>query len=103
MSETLYEIFQRSPQEALDKLFAISKADTPWNSKKTIFMYQSALGVCGKVRYGGFRYVSREEVDTRSYELEFWDGTVTIFWTDVLFDPHRAWPNKFIKKEAHGK
>jgi hypothetical protein len=92
--ETLGEIFQRSPQEALEEAFRREKEKHGicWNG--ALWCSQSLMGLDGKTRYGSWKNVTLEHLATRQYDIEFWDGGVCIFWTDVLHDPriHRSVP-----------
>lgn len=84
MTERLSDIFRRSPQEALEEKFRRAKHSL---SPEAIFVYQSKLGTCKKVRYGSFKAISRKQLEGRVYEIEFLDYDVSIFWKDVLHDP----------------
>jgi hypothetical protein len=86
VTETLYQTFRRSPEEALERLFAAMKARCPYLPDQA-FMYQSLMGVDGRTRYGSYRTITRKELETREYKLEFMDGAVGIFWLDVVHDP----------------
>lgn len=91
------EIYRRSPEEALEEAFRREEERLPWSHKNTVFVWQSLQGLDGKTRYGSYRHVSRHQLVGREYKIEFWDGMVSIFWTDVLHDPRRY---KSIPKSA---
>lgn len=82
MKPTLYEIYQENPQAALDHVLDEGEK-TLW---KGISMWQSSFGIDNKTRYGRYRKFTREDFVDRTYNIEYWDGMVSIFWTDVLFD-----------------
>ncbi len=84
MNESLYTIFKRSPQEALEEKF---KRSHSWFNPNTIFVWQSTMGTDG-VRYGSYKHITRAELDRRTYKVEIADYDVSIFWTDQLYD-HR--------------
>jgi hypothetical protein len=80
---TLYDTYLRSPEEALEQAFATSKCI----DKETIFAWVSYLGTDRQTRYGRYRYLPRKELEGRKYNIEYWDGKVSIYFTDQLFDP----------------
>lgn len=84
--ETLGEIFQRSPEEALEEAFRRSKEDHPYRNGE-IFVWQSQLGLDRKVRYGSYKHLRRQQLVGREYKIEFLDYAIGIFWLDVLHDP----------------
>jgi hypothetical protein len=85
--ETLGEIFWRSPQEALEEKFRREAERLPYTRQKSIFIWTSQMGTHGKHRYGSYKDVRRKDLEGRTYEIEFMDGDIGIFWTDVLHDP----------------
>lgn len=84
---TLYQIYKRDPLAALDEAFRREEArhGSCWN--KCIFVWQSLLGVDGKVTYGSYKNISRKDLEGRKFRVEFWDHNVSIYWLDVLHDP----------------
>lgn len=87
MSETIYTIYKRSREEALEETFKRQALRCPWE-KDVIFVWQTRMGTNG-VRYGSFRTITREELARREYTIEMADYAVSIFWTDELYD-HRT-------------
>lgn len=81
--ETMYEIFKRSPKEALEAEFARREKRCPWEPG-CIFVWQSRAGHDTATRYGSYRTITRAELERRQYEIEFWDGQVSIFWLDEV-------------------
>lgn len=85
--ETLGEIFKRSPQEALEEKFKRERERLPYTRQDSIFVWTSQMGTHGKYRYGKYRDVTRKDLEGRTYDVEFIDYNVAIFWTDILHDP----------------
>lgn len=83
--ERMSEIFERSPEEALEETFKRAGDRCPWEKDK-IFLWCSVKGIDG-VGYGRFRTVTREELKHRQYRIEFWDYAVSLFWTDAIHIP----------------
>lgn len=94
--ELMRQIFERSPEEALEETFKRSSERCPWE-KDQAFMYTSAMGIDG-VRYGGYKNVCKKNLTGRKFKIEFWDGAVSLHFTDVLHHPrlHRSIPKDFI-------
>lgn len=84
MSESIYSIFLRSPQAALEETFKRDAKRVPWK-KGSIFVWQSTMGTNG-VRYGSYRDITREELARRPHEIEIADYAISIFWTDEEYD-----------------
>jgi hypothetical protein len=84
LKERLFDIYQRSPEEALDHVLSEAKLKF-WSESESLWC--SSLGVDGRTRYGLYKLVDRTTLIGRLYDIEFFDGTVGIFFTDVLFDP----------------
>lgn len=38
-------------------------------------------------RYGSYKVIKREHLVGRKYNIEYWDGMVSIAFTDVWYDP----------------
>lgn len=91
----IHEIYIESPEEALEETFNQYKNDlyTPGR----IFIWVSSFGDDG-VRYGKFRYVSKNNINGRDYNIEFWDGEVSLSMTDTTFDPRTR---KFLDKKTN--
>lgn len=87
--ETLYQVFQRSPQEALEQSIA-AYSKRAMRLENCIFCWQSTLGVGdnANVRYGSYRVITRAELERRPHEIEYLDDEVSIFWKDMRHDSH---------------
>jgi len=57
------------------------------NSRERLVTWVSSMGIDG-VRYGSFKYVYKDELQHRKYDIEYWDGRISIHFTDVLHHPH---------------
>ena len=82
--EPLSEIYARSPQEALNVAFDRAREKCLYCPAQ-IFVWQSTMGTDG-ISYGKYRYVDRNELNSRSHKIEFFDGFICIRWTDVLLN-----------------
>jgi len=84
--ETLYEIYQRSPQESLDELFARAAQRCPLHrGNKTAFISQAMFGLNNRTtRYGGYKNISKAYLAEHLHRIEFWDGAPSIFWLDLV-------------------
>lgn len=93
MSESIYTIFKRSPKEALEEKFR-RDSHKYMSCGASIFVWQSRMGTDG-VRYGSYRWIARQELDRRLYEIEISDYDVSIFWLDEVYDHrlHESVPN----------
>lgn len=78
------ELFAENRQLALQEAIDRYSARAPYQARG-IFCWQSTRGVDG-VRYGSFRFIAESEIQARSHVIEYMDGSIGIFWTDVLFD-----------------
>lgn len=87
MNQTLYQIFQQDPKEALEEQFRRERARLSYLPEDVIFCWTSVLGIHGEHRYGVYRNVTRKELEGRQYDIEYWDGRISIFFTDVVHDP----------------
>ena len=85
MTETMSEIFRRSPEEALEEKFRREEARL--YPGVGIFCYQSVMGNHAEHRYGSYKRLYRRDLEGRKYEIEYMDSDICIFWTDVLHDP----------------
>lgn len=85
-SKTKYDRFLESPESVLEEEFVKSKKGTTWLPEQ-IFVSCSLMGIDGRTRYSSYKYVKREDLKNREYNLEFWDGQIAIHWTDVLHQP----------------
>ena len=95
-NEHMSVIFERSPEEALEETFK-RHAERVTYVKDAAFLYTSQEGLDG-VRYGSFRCVRKTDLEGRQYRLEFWDGRVSLFFTDVYHHPrlHRNIPKELV-------
>lgn len=87
--EIIGTIYRRSPVEALNEHFRRERERLPYTYQfdEGAFMWQSTLGIDGRTRYGSYKTVTRKMLESRTYEIEFLDYAIGIYWTDVLFDP----------------
>jgi hypothetical protein len=76
----LYDLFRESPAAALE--LVLSAADKTYWKHKT--MKCSLLGTRGSTSYGSYSKVSRQSLIGRSFIIEYWDGFISLYWTDVL-------------------
>lgn len=83
---TTYDRFLESPESVLEEEFVKSKKGISWMPER-IFINCSLLGIDGVTGYGSHKYITREDLKDREYRLEFWDGRISIHWTDVLHQP----------------
>ena len=83
--ERMSEIFERSPEEALEESFKRAADRCPWE-KDQIFVWCSVLGI-DNIRYGRYKYVTRDYLKNRQYRIEFWDGAISLFWLDAIHLP----------------
>ena len=81
----IYEIFKKSPEEALEVFFQREKERCPYENGR-IFIWVSSFSDDG-VRYGECRYVTKQQLEGRSYTIEFMDGKISLLMTDVVFLP----------------
>lgn len=83
-SLTQYERYKHDKEAALDYAFTSQRK---WcDPVDRAFMWTSTMGTDG-TRYGSFKHISRTQLEGRTYDIEFWDGAVSLFFTDVLFEP----------------
>lgn len=94
--EIMHEIYLRSPQEALEETFIRARVRYPWMSDRA-FMYTRLMGNHGKFRYGSYKVVAKESLVGRKFDIEFWDGAVSLYFTDVV---HDSKTHKSIPKES---
>ena len=87
MAEVMYDIYKRSPEEALEETFKRAKDRCPWVENE-IFTWCSVMGIDG-VRYGRYRTVTKKSLTERKYNLEFWDGKVSFLFTDAVHLPRQ--------------
>lgn len=79
---TDYELFRADPKAALDKELTAGEQSYFTCSH----LYRSCDIVGGHTRAGSYRAVRRADLVGRAYEIEFVDGRVAIYFTDVLYD-----------------
>jgi hypothetical protein len=78
----IYDLFLQSPSAALE--FVLNEADaTLWKYKT---MSCGLLGTGGSTSYSSYKQISRKSLIGRSFIIEFWDGALALFWTDVLYN-----------------
>lgn len=86
----MHALYNESPMAALELTFSRSMQHTPYHREDTVFLTQTWMGTDGQTRYGGFSNLKRSDLVGRKYRIEYWDGGVTIFWLDCLFEPYRC-------------
>lgn len=91
---TTGHLFYIDPKLALDRVFEEGEARRFAN---VAFMWVSHLGTDLKTRYGRYRDVQKSELEGRTYQIEYLDYAISIFFTDVLFD---SATRTYIKKEV---
>lgn len=100
MSKLRYQIFNCSPEEALQRTFDEHAKKIPYH-QDAAFLFVSKLGKDSKKYYGSFKYVKRSALVGRKYEIQFWDGTVAIHLLDVVHNP-QTHCNEWIDKDREG-
>lgn len=80
-----YELYLKDPKAALEAAFEEANKDRVWSQGK-VFLWSGGASRDG-TRYGRYNYITKEMLEGRQYDIEFWDGQVTIFWTDVWYNP----------------
>lgn len=88
-----YELWKRDPVAALKAEYAEWEREHKWlrigpmlscsYQCCPLLAYRSLV----KTRYGGYKNVPREHLEGRTYDIEFWDGKVALFFTDVWYNP----------------
>ena len=84
--KSLGDIWRESPEEALEEAYRR-------NNKRHHPFYQDVIPLwvsftsANGTGYGSYRHVRKEELVDREYDIEFWDGMVSIRFTDVIFNP----------------
>lgn len=99
--ETLYEIYQRSPEECLQAMMDRTSERTPYSHPNgdAAFLWQSLRGKNEKTVYGSFKWITKKMLEGRQYRIEFWDGQPSIFWLDVVHNP-RTYKSEPIEVES---
>lgn len=92
---SLYEIYQKSPEACLIQFVTEGLARGGMGR----FFIDSTVVDRKGTRYGGSRYYTLEDLNTRTYEIEFWDGAPSIMWTDVYHEPRI---NKNVPRSEYG-
>lgn len=89
MSESLFEIFKRSPMEALEYMAKDRNKRLPFTypTPDTVFVWQEACGKNSTMWYGSFRHLRLSELEGRKYEIKFYDDKPAIRWLDVVHNP----------------
>lgn len=85
IAREMYALYLQDPEKALD--YAFANCAVPYSAEPTIFIWTGSMGTCLKTRYGSYKHVKRSTLVGRKYNVEFWDGNVSIHYTDVLHDP----------------
>lgn len=99
-TERRSETWKRSPEEALQRAFDEHEKRAPYQPQ-TAFLSVSLMGRDGKTRYGSFKYVKKSSLVGRRYEIQFWDGQVTIHLLDVVHN-ERTCKSEWIDKDREG-
>lgn len=81
----LYNQFPDRPDLALAALFKEPRA-TLYGKRPRVFVYVWYTGTDG-VGYGSFKYVYRDELEQRQYEVEWCDYAPGIHYLDVRYNP----------------
>lgn len=88
-------MFRADPKSALEHVFT--------EAEKTLFrsklLWTSCNGTDGQT-YGSFKPMTRELLKDRQYRIEFWDGMVSIHFTDVVYD-HRTHSHRRVDDDMH--
>jgi hypothetical protein len=81
---SLYDVFKQSPEAALK--VGLDKHDNTYKGTATLLC--SSASKAG-ARYGSYKPVSYKILIDRKYDIEYWgeDDMVSIFFTDVWYDP----------------
>lgn len=89
---SLVELYRKDPQLALQHMFdkrthrMLGLPGTTPKYRENAHMWSSTMGIDG-TRYGSYKYVYKDELQTRKYIIELVDYSIGIFYTDVLYDP----------------
>jgi hypothetical protein len=106
MAELRYDTWKRSPEEALQRAFDEHMERVPWPGKhdQSAFLWQSLKGKGENTTYGSFQTIRKNSLEGRKYEIQFWDGQVTIHWLDVVHNARAPWPNRneWIDEDREG-
>jgi hypothetical protein len=78
----LYDVFKQSPEAALKMV--LDKHENTYKGTATLWCSSVSKG---GTRYGSYKPVSYKKLIGRKYDIEYWDGMVSIFFTDVWYDP----------------
>lgn len=104
--ELRYDVWLRSPEEALERAFDEHTERIRWTKPRgpIAFLYQSLKGKNSDTHYGSFRYIYKADLEGRKYEIQFWDGQVTIHWLDIVHNERAPWPNRneWIDEDKEG-
>lgn len=89
MSESLFEIYKRSPMEALEYMAKDLSRHLPFSfpTPDTVFVWQEARGKNSTMWYGSFRHLRLSELEGRKYIIKFYDDKPAIQWLDVVRNP----------------
>lgn len=89
MSESLFEIFKRSPMEALEYMAKDLSRRLPYShpNSDTVFAFQEARGKNSTMWYGSFRYLKLSDLEGRKYQILWFDHQPGIRWLDVVHNP----------------
>lgn len=98
IKKTLGEIFDESPEAALEERFRRELERAPYGLG-TIFIWTSVKSKDG-TRYGSYKYVTRKDLEGREFDIEFLDYDVSLLYTDVIFEPRGC---KYIPKEKNNE
>ena len=88
MGQKLYEIFKRSPMEALEYMAQDYNKRLPfYPTPDTVFVWQESRGINSTQLYGSFRHLKLSELEGRKYIIKFYDDKPAIQWLDVVYNP----------------
>lgn len=84
---SLYTEYKDNPRKALEIMFDLKGDNYSYHGKgRALFLYRSYNGKDG-VGYGSYQYVYENELKDRQYDVEWYDYTPGIRYTDVVFNP----------------
>lgn len=104
MTETLFDVYMRSKEEALELAFEMQSKTCPWD-KDILQIGSYTLGTDLQTVYSSGRYTTRKEIATRKYKMGFSsDNRFTFEWQDALHCPKtfKSIPNITGKRMLNG-
>lgn len=80
---SVWELFCRNPEEALE--FVLQRAENSYTKAAHILVLHQQKG--SSSRGGSYKFITRQMLEGRTYEIEYIDDWVAIYFTDAVYDP----------------